>query len=157
MLRDMQSWSDIQPNDVVSNQQFFIPCLKALIGIREYIQMVRNDGDHPRDAIAHAIEIMHKERDCHLLVNWYSTAPPSSADYLDQQLNSYHKSQEVVQTLCLEWVHSLRVSNICFLFHFSAIARGSFDCGGIKNAFYILMKEESNRPNMRYLQVLVPA
>jgi len=58
-----------------------------------------------------------------------------------------------VQTLCLEWVHSLRVSNICFLFHFCAIARGSFDCGGIKNAFYIRMKEESNKHNMRYLQV----
>jgi len=60
--------------------------------------MVRNDGDHPRDAIARVIGIMHKERDCHLLVNWYSTAPPSSADYLDHRLNSYHKSQEVVQT-----------------------------------------------------------
>jgi hypothetical protein len=29
----MQSWSEVQPNDVVSHQQCFIPCLNAFIGI----------------------------------------------------------------------------------------------------------------------------
>jgi len=56
-----------------------------------------------------------------------------------------------VQSRWLEWVHSSRVNNICFLFHFSDVVRGLIDCGGIKNTYFIRTKEEGvNEGELRY-------
>jgi hypothetical protein len=149
-IKYMQCWSGIQPHGSC-RRQFFVPTLNAFIGIGEYIEIVRT-SDNSRDApVARIIDIVHGDDHCHLLINWYFRAPQTSADCLDHRLSNYCKSQEIVQSRWLEWVHSSRVNNICFLFHFSDIVKGVIDCGGIKNAFFIRSQEEGeNEGALRY-------
>jgi hypothetical protein len=99
---------------------------------------------------------VHRDNQCHLLINWYFIASQTSADCLDHHLSNYCKSQEIAQSHWFEWVNSSRVNNIYFLFHFSDIIRGSIDCGRIKNAFFIRSKEEeanNNEGESKYVQL----
>jgi hypothetical protein len=79
----MQCWSHVLPHESC-HQQFFVPCLNAFLGIGEYAQI--ESSDNSRNAVARVIDIVHRDNQCHLLINWYFKASQTSSDCLDHHL-----------------------------------------------------------------------
>ena len=86
--------------------------------------------------MAQIIDVVVEKTVFYVLLNWFSTTvavPP-----LEYTLpNLLLQNQEVVQTNSLEWIKANRVKSSCFVFHYSRILNGCYDCFGIKFTYFI--------------------
>ena len=131
-IRHAEDWKEVS---LRSNPlKFYIPNIQAHVGVGEFVLVQEIEQSLP--AVAQIIDVVVEKAVFYVLLNWFSTTvavPP-----LEYTLpNLLLQNQEVVQTNSLEWINANRVKSICFVFHYSRILNGCYDCFGIKFTYFI--------------------